>query len=246
MFAESLLEVSTAQRMRRSCTTLTSFGLQTAVIGSLLIVPLWKTVIVPAARIVSVPIAMGRPDAEPGTPHNQPHNGSPSTPHRGAVIIPFVQPGRIPTGNRAGPDDPAPEPPGVCCGPDQAGIGDPHGFPLPFSGTRSIPAPPPPPTPTVREFRPSHLLEGSLIRRVIPVYPYPAKLAHVQGPVVLAATINKAGIMEEVHVVSGHPLLVGAAVEAVSQWRYRPYILNGLPVEVETRITVNFTLAGEQ
>jgi protein TonB len=90
------------------------------------------------------------------------------------------------------------------------------------------------------------LLEGSLIRRVMPVYPYPAKLAHVQGPVILAATISKAGVMEEVHVVSGHPLLVGAAVEAVSQWRYRPYILNGLPVEVATQITVNFTLAGEQ
>jgi protein TonB len=86
------------------------------------------------------------------------------------------------------------------------------------------------------------LLEGSLIRRVLPVYPYPAKMAHVQGPVVLAATISKAGAIEDLHVLSGHPLLVGAAMEAVRQWRYCPYILNHEPIEVETQITVNFTL----
>ena len=87
------------------------------------------------------------------------------------------------------------------------------------------------------------MLEGSLVRRVQPVYPYPAKMAHIQGMVVLSATISKAGTIEDLHVLSGHPLLVGAAVEAVRQWRYRPYILNHEPIEVETQITVNFTLA---
>jgi protein TonB len=56
--------------------------------------------------------------------------------------------------------------------------------------------------------------------------------------------ISKAGTIENLRLVSGHPLLAGAAIEAVRQWRYRPYILNNEPVEVETQITVNFSLAG--
>jgi protein TonB len=62
--------------------------------------------------------------------------------------------------------------------------------------------------------------------------------------VVLAAEISKDGSIENLHLVSGHPMLAPAAIEAVKQWRYKPYILNGEPVEVETQITVNFTLAG--
>lgn len=55
--------------------------------------------------------------------------------------------------------------------------------------------------------------------------------------------ISKAGTIDNLRLVSGHPMLSPAAIEAVSQWRYRPYILNGEPIEVETQITVNFTLA---
>jgi protein TonB len=88
------------------------------------------------------------------------------------------------------------------------------------------------------------MLEGSLIRRVQPVYPPLARTARIQGPVVLVALISKAGTIEDLHAISGPPMLVRAAVEAVSQWRYRPYILNSEPVEVETQITVNFLLSG--
>jgi periplasmic protein TonB len=87
------------------------------------------------------------------------------------------------------------------------------------------------------------MLEGNLIRRVQPIYPPLARIGRVQGPVVLAAIISKAGTIENLHALSGHPLLVPAAVDAVSQWRYRPYILNSEPIEVETQITVNFSLA---
>ena len=87
------------------------------------------------------------------------------------------------------------------------------------------------------------MLEGSLIRRVQPVYPPLARSARIQGPVVLSALISKAGTIENLHALSGHPMLVPAAIAAVSQWRYRPYILNSEPIEVETRITVNFYLA---
>jgi protein TonB len=88
------------------------------------------------------------------------------------------------------------------------------------------------------------MLAGSLVHRVQPEYPYPAKMARVQGQVVLAAVISKEGTIENLRVVGGHPMLVRAAIEAVSLWRYRPYILNGEPVEVETQIMVNFTLGG--
>ena len=66
--------------------------------------------------------------------------------------------------------------------------------------------------------------------------------ARIQGPVVLAAVISKAGTIEHLQVLSGHPMLVNAALDAVSQWRYRPYVLNGEVIEVETQITVNFKL----
>jgi protein TonB len=88
------------------------------------------------------------------------------------------------------------------------------------------------------------MLEGSLIRRVQPVYPPLARSARVQGSVVLSALISKAGTMENLRVLWGHPLLVAAAIEAVSQWRYRPYILNAEPIAVETQITVTFSLSG--
>ena len=65
-----------------------------------------------------------------------------------------------------------------------------------------------------------------------------------QGEVVLAAVISKDGAIENLRVVRGHPLLVKAALTAVQQWRYRPYVLNGEPIEVETQVTVNFVLAG--
>ncbi len=88
------------------------------------------------------------------------------------------------------------------------------------------------------------MLQGSLLHQVQPTYPLLAKTARIQGPVVIEAVISKAGVIENLHVISGPPLLVKAALEAVSEWRYRPYILNNEPVEVETRITVNFTLGG--
>jgi protein TonB len=101
-----------------------------------------------------------------------------------------------------------------------------------------------PSTPAVRPIRTSSMLQGNLIRRVEPAYPPLARSARIEGSVELAAVISKAGTIDNLRVLSGHPLLVHAAIEAVSQWRYRPYILNGEPVEVETQITVRFFLSG--
>src|SRR5438445_13876654 len=83
-------------------------------------------------------------------------------------------------------------------------------------------------------------MEGNLVHRVQPEYPPLAVQTRTQGQVVLRAVITREGTIENLQVVSGHPLLVRAALEAVRQWRYRPYVLNGEPVEVETQVTVNF------
>jgi protein TonB len=87
-------------------------------------------------------------------------------------------------------------------------------------------------------------MEGNLIRRVQPEYPALAVHARVQGTVVLRAVIDREGIIQNLQVISGPPLLVQAAINAVRQWRYRPYYLNDQPVEVETQVTVNFSLSG--
>jgi protein TonB len=86
----------------------------------------------------------------------------------------------------------------------------------------------------------SGVMEGNLLKRIDPPYPSMAKIAHIQGDVVLQATISKQGAIENLRGVSGHPILIQAAMEAVRQWRYKPYELNGEPVEVETTVTVRF------
>jgi periplasmic protein TonB len=87
-------------------------------------------------------------------------------------------------------------------------------------------------------------MEGSLIHQVHPEYPALAKQARIQGAVLLRAVIDREGKIENLQVVSGHPMLAEAAMKAVEQWRYRPYYLNEQPIEVETLITVHFTLSG--
>lgn len=87
-------------------------------------------------------------------------------------------------------------------------------------------------------------MQGYLVQRVQPDYPPLARQARVQGTVVLAATINKQGRIENLQVASGPPMLVAAAIEAVRRWRYRPFLLNGEPVEVSTSITIVFSLSG--
>ena len=90
----------------------------------------------------------------------------------------------------------------------------------------------------------SGTIAGMAISRPDPVYPPIAKAAHVQGSVILHATISKQGTIEQLTVVSGPPMLTGSAVDAVRRWRYKPYLLNNEPTEVETTINVNFTFGG--
>jgi protein TonB len=91
----------------------------------------------------------------------------------------------------------------------------------------------------------SGVAQGLLIHQVKPQYPMLALQARIQGSVILQATIDKDGTVQDLRVISGHPLLTPAAIEAVKQWRYRPYYLNNEPVAVDTQINVNFTLGSQ-
>jgi protein TonB len=122
-------------------------------------------------------------------------------------------------------------------------------FPILPPGPWKPPLPPPPPV--IRDPRPEHkdpvrigtLDPAKVVNHVQPHYPPLARQARIQGVVLLEAVISKTGRMERLHVISGHPLLVQAALDAVNQWRYMPTMLNGEPVEVITTIEVRFTLS---
>ena len=104
--------------------------------------------------------------------------------------------------------------------------------------------PPVPPMPVKRIRVAARVAEANLIHDVPPQYPAEAGRARIEGTVVLMALIDKDGIVKDVRVESGLPLLAQAAIDAVKQWRYKPYLVNGEPVEVDSRITINFTLSG--
>ncbi len=99
-------------------------------------------------------------------------------------------------------------------------------------------------TPAPKRIRvPARMAEANLVYDVAPKYPPEAGRARIEGTVVLLAVIGKDGTVEDVRVERGLPVLAQAAIEAVKQWRYRPYLLNGEPVEVDSQITINFTLS---
>ncbi len=110
------------------------------------------------------------------------------------------------------------------------------------------PAPAANPTATPRPFPTrvrvsSGIAEALLVHKVQPVYPARAKKEHIQGVVSMSAIIGKDGQIKELKLISGPPFLDVAALDAVRQWQYKPYLLNGLPVEMDTMITVNFTIS---
>ena len=130
-------------------------------------------------------------------------------------------------------DEPVQEPTGLTLGaaPDAKAI----------AGLNSGPAHTP--TPTAEVIRVSQgVMEGLILKRVQPHYPAQALQMRIQGPVQLQATISKSGEITNLKVVSGDGILARAAQEAVKQWKYKPYYLNGDPVEIQTQILVNFKL----
>lgn len=245
MFTGSLLQASADQRMRRSWTTVSSFGLQALAMGLLLLLPLVRPGGIPLLHRLATPVSLGQPvpDAPPMHARTGSATPSPSNLLNDLQNSRVMEPTRIPIGVTPIAEDAPPQPfgalgTGTATG---AGSGVPNGISsLGGTGTSPVLAKPPAPSHPIRV---SHMSPGSLLYQPQPVYPPLARTARVEGPVVLAALISKDGTIENLRVLAGHPMLVRSAVEAVSKWRYRPYILNSEPVEVETQITVNFLLA---
>ena len=238
MFTDATFDSLSTQSYRRGWATLTSFGLQAILVTCLMMLPLYYTQVMPLVSPPSIVLTVphGNPQPTP-PPQQQPPTGNPGG--GGGYHTAWTMPIQIPIHTYTGPDagpvtppDIGPIGPYTATGPYVPGATGPGPAPV-------MPRRPDPPKP----IKLSHMSEGSLIYRLEPPYPIIAKTAGIQGPVELAAMIGRDGRIENLQVVSGHPLLVRAALDAVSKWRYRPYILNDEAVEVETRITVNFILS---
>jgi protein TonB len=239
---ERTLDSSWDDRSRYGLTTLISFGLQTLVVAMLLLLPLIRPTGLPSLRQLTTPISLGQPLETPAVAGTHVSANHAATINPAEII--FRTPSRIPKGVSTDANDAPPEvgTPGSAI--PGIGKGDPNGVSNLFErGSRPI-LPAVRPVSPVAPLRISNMSEGSLIHKVQPAYPALARTARVQGAVVLEAVISKQGTIENLKVLTGHPMLALAASEAVRQWRYRPYILNNEPVEVETQITVNFSLAG--
>jgi periplasmic protein TonB len=113
-----------------------------------------------------------------------------------------------------------------------------------IGGAGSAPPPPPKPATPARIRVGGNVQAAALVNQVRPDYPMIAKTAHVSGTIILHAIIAKDGSIQELQYVSGPPLLMKSAMDAVKQWRYKPTQLNGDPVEVDTTISVVFSLGG--
>jgi TonB family protein len=120
-------------------------------------------------------------------------------------------------------------------------------LPCAFGTQSAAPSPTATPTPTQEEpKRPQKIristgiAEGLILHKVNPNYPKEARKNHIQGDVLLQFTIDRSGNVADLKVVSGDPILIDASVDAVKQWKYRPYRLNGEPVEVETMVNIQF------
>jgi len=242
MFADSLLESSWAQRSRRGWSTLTSFGVQGLAMLVLLLLPILMPVGLPYLKPLSTPVSLSL-FHNPPAPQVQ-HYAHASMPViADATMHVFTQPSSIPTTISNAPEVDAPDVGFIGRYTDGMRVGDNRGI-AGAIGNVGIVVAPPAPAPVVHTVRISHMNPGDLVRRVQPVYPPLARQARVQGQVVLAAIISKEGTIENLRLITGHPMLTAAAIDAVKQWHYRPYILNNEPVEVETEITVNFSLSG--
>ncbi len=244
MFADTVCDSSWANRSHRGWTTLASFAVQALAVGCLLLLPLIYTEGIPRLQSMTQDlVAPAPPPALPGPNVRQARAPASNMSSDGRIIAPLS----IPDHTTQVVDTVPPPPVDIGQLGIPGGIGDRFartGVPDGIGDGGGPVAPPPPPKPTANPPRISRMMEGNLIHRVQPQYPALAIIARVQGAVVLRAVIGKDGTIENVQAVSGSPLLLHAAVDAVSQWRYRPYYLNGEPVEVDTQVTVNFVLSG--
>ncbi|HYA23991.1 MAG TPA: energy transducer TonB [Terriglobales bacterium] len=246
MFEDSLIESGGRLSTKRGMTTTISFVFQAVLVGILVLIPLLFTEALPKTQLMTFLVAPPPPPPPPPPPAAAP-----------VKIVKQVQtdivngqlrtPTKIPEKVQMIKEDEAPPPvmsaagvvggvPGGVPGGSMGGV---------IGGIISSTPVAVPKVATPQRVRVSQgVTQGLLIRKIQPAYPPLARQARIQGSVLLQAEISKDGTIQNLRLISGHPMLAPAAIEAVKQWRYKPYILNGEPVEVETQITVNFTLSG--
>ena len=241
MFEQAFVEGQV--RTKRPWTVAASFAGQVLFVAVMALLPLAQTGVITPARLACIWIAQP-PGPPPRAIETHPRTSLQRSRAQTAVFTGEVrQPSRIP--NRILIEDGDPQPALIS---NSAGPGLPGGISV-FDAPQitmpalvlSAPAPVSPATP-VRIRVGGTVQEGKILRQVPPVYPDLARIMRISGQVRLEAIIAKNGKIENLQVLSGHPLLVRAALEAVRQWVYRPTLLNGDPVEVVTLIDVNFGL----
>jgi periplasmic protein TonB len=244
MFEDSLLESGGKFKTKRGATTTIAVVAQIALIGVLVLIPLIYTEALPKQQLMTFLVAPPPPPPPPPPPAAAPvhvvkkietdlNNGQLRTPTAIPKKVAMIKEDEPPPSAGAGVMG------GVTGGVPGGQMGGVIGGII-SSAPVAVPK-----VATPQKVRVSQgVSEGLLLHKVTPSYPALAKQARIQGSVVLQATIGKDGSIQNLHVLSGHPMLTQAAIDAVRQWKYKPYLLNGESVEVETTVQVNFTLSG--
>ena len=246
MFEDSLIESGGKLKTKRGWTSLLSFIIQAMIVGVMVLIPLIFTEALPKAQLMTFLVAPPPPPPPPppaAAPVKIVHqvqtdivNGQLRTPTKIPKKVEMIKEDEAPPPVMAATGVVGGVPGGVPGGSMGGVLGS-------IASAGAVVAMPKIATPQ-RVRVSSGVQSGLLIRKVQPTYPPLARQARIQGTVVLQAQISKTGDIENLQLVSGHPMLAPAAIEAVKQWKYKPYLLNGEPVEVETTVQVNFSLAG--
>ncbi len=247
MFEDSLFATNQHRTPQRGLAAVMSFGVQAVFLGLLVLIPLFYTDALPLTSLksyVEIPVPPGPRQPPPPTEQSHRPPVQQTSEMQGAILL---QPPRIP--DRVADIRESATPPPV--GPyiqDSTGPGGVDPRSSLFRDVLASNMHPVAPQPMHIQTKPTRVsggvIAGFLINKVTPVYPKMAILTRQQGQVLLHAIIGRNGTIQNLQAISGPPLLIPAALDAVQRWRYRPYLLNNEPVEVETQITVNFTLGG--
>jgi len=232
MFNENLIESSPAPRRHRHWPTFAAFAIQLAIAAALLVIPFFYVGVLPQNVRLTTPITTAPVVHETVASAPSGGGGGGGSPLPRQVILLASNDSQSILLPRTHEEPSSDGPPTIIGGNDRRfpiGIGD---GPGPGNNARL--------DDEKKRIRRSTLDEGLLVSKIVPEYPIIAKRTGVQGDVKLHAIIARDGTIQSLNLISGHPLLVVAAMDAVKQWRYKPYVLNGEAVEVETYITVNF------
>ena len=240
IFHESLV-ASGKSRRRNPWATVGALSFELFVLLVLVVAPLYRTIPLPKRETLTMLYLQPPPAAgENATKLRAPTPASTYTPTSIAIPTPVHK-------TQEAPPPPVGTTGGVVGGVPGGVVGGAPGgvFSETLNSAPSVPvlAKSAVPTPVKRMRIASRVAEANLIHDVAPQYPPEAGRARIEGTVVLMAVIDKDGSVKDVRVESGLPLLAQAAIDAVRQWRYKPYMIDGEPVEVDSRITINFTLS---